>query len=429
MSKQLLSSDSSESEGELDFKVNEAYAKKHQHQHELAERFRLEAKYGKNATEADADVDDSDSEADVTEDEDGEQVTADVDAAILRTLIRIRKGDKSVYDPSARIFDEERQALPPASGLARQDGSNRKKMTLSDFQRKRFQELAQDEEHAAERLADATTVPSKRLGDANPTPDPQPRTHAQEEEDLKRETVAAFHAGDSEEDRDDDEEKEAGGLFMKRSEGQEESYRDYLLHALGGDQAAVDAVLRERAQEARKYIMIDDNGEPIGPKAALTNENQEEVGPSHKTKTKTKTKTQEEKDQDFLMNYILNRGWMNQDSSEPQQKRDWDAEAAELDSDASFASHADEWENDFNMRFENGTHGPTVPSFSRDAAAVNSVRREDNKRKRQREERKARKAAEKQERMQEIERLQHLKRKDILERVEQLRHVTGNKGV
>lgn len=416
--KQLLDSDSDGSDNEVDFKINEQYAKKHQHQQELAERFRLEAKYGKDATAADAEADESsDSEADVTEDEDGEQVTADIDAAILRTLIKIRKGDKDVYDPSVRLFDRERQALGPAPQLSQPTKSD-KKLTLSDFQRQRFQELAKDDEHAAERLADATTVPRKRLGDLDEPAQSQPKTHAQEEEDLRRETLAAFHADDNDDEKESSADED-GGLFTKKSEDAGGSYRDYLLQALGGDHAAVDEVLRERASEANKVIVDDQL--PTGD-----NQPQKEApdaGPSQ-----PKSKSKEEQDQEFLMNYILNRGWMDQAEAEAEPKRDWDAEAAELESDASFASHADEWENEFNLRYEN-QDPHTVPTFSRDAAAVQSVRREDNKRKRQREERKARKDAEKQERMQEIERLQHLKRKDILERVAQLRKVTGNQSM
>lgn len=385
--KELLASESDSDSGpETDLKINEAYAAKHKHQHELAERHRLEEKYGKDA-DADMLSSESDSEEDVTEDEDGDQITPESDAALLRTLALVLRKDKDVYDPSLRIFDRERQALGPAPVEQKHKG---KKVTLVDFQRQRLQELVGDD-HAAERLADATTVPSKRLGDAPPL---APRTHAQEEEALRRETLAAFHAPDDAEEEDP--------LFEKRAHQEEGSYRDYLLQALGGDQEAVDAALRKREEEAKKVI-VD-----------LPPEEGGEAGQPSKTK----------QDEAFLMNYILNRGWMEQDVP----KRDWDAEAAELESDASFESHADEWENDFNLRFENGD-GPAVPTFSRSAAAVNSVRREDNKRKRQREERKARKAAEKEERMHEIERLQHLKRQDILRRLEQLRQVTGNQSV
>lgn len=400
--KQLLS-DSDGSDGELEFKINKEYAAKHQHQQELAERFRLEAKYGKEATLEDAEA--SDSSEDVTEDEDGDQVTAEMDAAILRTLIKIRKGAKEVYDPSVRLFEQERQNLAPAPEFSTR--STGKKVTLAQFQRERVAEALKDEEHAAERLADATIVPSKRLG--NLTEENVPRTHAQEEEELRRETLAAFHADDQEDDPEAD--TESGGLFTKRSADAGDSYREYLLNALGGDQAAVDEVLRERAAEARKIIVDEDDPVP-------------EAGDKATPAGSSKTKSKEEADQEFLMNYILNRGWV--EGGAPA-KRDWDAEAAELESDASFASHADEWETEFNLRFENEANGVAVPSFSRDAAAVNSVRREDNKRKRQREERNARKAAEKQEKLQELERLQHLKRKDILERLEQLRRVTGNK--
>ena len=46
----------------------------------------------------------TDSESDQSEDEDGEELTPTIDAAILRTLARIRRKDPDIYDTKKYIF-------------------------------------------------------------------------------------------------------------------------------------------------------------------------------------------------------------------------------------------------------------------------------------------------------------------------------------
>jgi len=61
----------------------------------------VKAKYGSDAEESDITTD---SESDESEDEDGEELTPAVDAAILRTLARIRNRDPAIYDSEKNIF-------------------------------------------------------------------------------------------------------------------------------------------------------------------------------------------------------------------------------------------------------------------------------------------------------------------------------------
>jgi len=65
----------------------------------------VKAKYG---SDYDPDEDEStDSESAESEDEHGEELTPAVDAAILRTLARIRKKDPEIYDSQTNIFGRE----------------------------------------------------------------------------------------------------------------------------------------------------------------------------------------------------------------------------------------------------------------------------------------------------------------------------------
>ena len=69
----------------------------------------MKAKYG---SDYDPDASDSefstDSESAESEDEDGEELTPVVDAAILRTLARIRKKDPNIYDSEKNIYGGKR---------------------------------------------------------------------------------------------------------------------------------------------------------------------------------------------------------------------------------------------------------------------------------------------------------------------------------
>jgi protein KRI1 len=64
----------------------------------------VQEKYGPDATLGDDD-DSEDSESDETEDEDGEDLTPAMDAAILRTLARIRSKDPAIYENTQSVFE------------------------------------------------------------------------------------------------------------------------------------------------------------------------------------------------------------------------------------------------------------------------------------------------------------------------------------
>lgn len=62
----------------------------------------VKEKYGSDGEDVD---DEEDSEEDETEDEDGEELTPAVDAAILRTLARIKRKDPSIYEQGKDVFE------------------------------------------------------------------------------------------------------------------------------------------------------------------------------------------------------------------------------------------------------------------------------------------------------------------------------------
>ncbi|KAG6886320.1 hypothetical protein C0993_006730 [Termitomyces sp. T159_Od127] len=93
--------------------INEHYAKAFEYKKEREELQKLKDKYGSDVD--DSEVSESDSESDETEDEDGDELTPAVDAAILRTLARIKRKDPSIYDATTNIFGEEHGKVAPAT--------------------------------------------------------------------------------------------------------------------------------------------------------------------------------------------------------------------------------------------------------------------------------------------------------------------------
>ncbi|WFD21089.1 Kinetochore protein Spc24 [Malassezia caprae] len=359
------------------FSINQSYAERYQHNKRRVELERLKEKYG-NGAEEDEDDSEDDSE-DVTEDEDGEQLTPHMDAAILRTLQRIREKKDDLYDTTRRVFDDEQAALATRAFPTKEHKSSSKKMTLRDYQRSRMLEAMKDTSDPAKAFADATSLEPQSETRAQPT-------HNEEQEAIRSEFLdAARDSGDG--DGDD--------LFHVRAvDGQDEnqSYR----------QALLDAVDEQNGEKNVRDLLRDH--------------------------THDEARTQE--NEDFLMNYILNRGWVDKDlpqsGGQGDKARDWDAEAADLDSEASFDSAADAFEHAYNFRFED-------PSLAQKAFAIESfprhtedtIRRKDDRRKKARAERAERKKAEKETKMRELDQLKALKRQEIAEKLKRLRDVSG----
>ena len=146
-----LFEDAAEAPDEQQLSINQSYAERYQHNKRRVHLEQLQQKYG----EEEGDSDESDSE-DVTEDEDGEQLTPQVDAAILRTLQRIREKGSDLYDADNRVFDIEQAQLRKGAPSARSSSS--KKMTLQAYQRSRVLQARKNSRGPAQDIAEATTV-------------------------------------------------------------------------------------------------------------------------------------------------------------------------------------------------------------------------------------------------------------------------------
>ncbi|KAH6910281.1 KRI1-like family C-terminal-domain-containing protein [Coprinopsis sp. MPI-PUGE-AT-0042] len=358
------------------------------------------------------------SESAESEDEDGEELTPAVDAAILRTLARIRKKDPAIYDSSKSIFggafffsplrgqEEEKVVARNAGDLGKKNKEKKTKpVTL--------------------RQANLDAV---LRGSRSPSPSPsleghehQP-THVEEQRALRQETIAAFHGAVS----DDDDLLVPREKTKDEIEAEEEEYRAYLERQVGEDLGGL--------------ISVKD-----------VDEEQQDEGNDEKKKTKKKDKSkkkEKEKRPKFLLDYILNRGWIDQSSkrvptyneitstkrskgkAKAKPSADSSSEGGENDdnedpgllSDTSFTSLADIFELSYNHRFEE-PNAAIIPSFPRQIEST--VRRDESKRKEARERRKARKEEELRVRKEEVRRMKALKMKEVKRRLERIARESG----
>ncbi|KAF9047752.1 KRI1-like family C-terminal-domain-containing protein [Panaeolus papilionaceus] len=398
--------------------INEHYAKAFQYRKEREELERLKAKYGSDCdpSASSNDEESTDSESAESEDELGEELTPAVDAAILRTLARIKKRDPAIYDSGVNIYGVQKVAtkpLPNTNALAKKDKS--KPVTLRQL-----------------------NLQSQLSPNNSRSPSPQPLTHVQEQELLRKETIAAFHAAIPE---------EGGDFLIPREktkdelEREEEEYKAFLEREVGDlrDLISVGGSDVEDEEDVGKAEGIDE--EDGGDEGVGTKDRKKKKKKKKKSKAKGEDQTQPKKtkaeeDQEFLMNYILNRGWIdraaghvptyNEVTSQPAPERrkkakikqdnkgedeeGLDEEDTGLLSEASFDSLADHFEASYNHRFEE-PDAAIIATFPRNLEGT--LRRTDTTRKEARERRKARKQEELERKKEEVKRMKALKKREV----------------
>ena len=123
----------------------------------------------------------------------------------------------------------------------------------------------------------------------------------------------------------------------------------------------------------------------------------------------------EEQDNDaFFAKYMLSRAWTGRSATQPELHED----------DSSEEENAENFENQYNFRFEQ----PGGTQLTTHARTVDTVRRGDDKRKRERDRKRGVKEELKRKEMEEIARLRNLKRIELEDRIRKLEGVAGAGG-
>ncbi|XP_006461453.1 hypothetical protein AGABI2DRAFT_143340 [Agaricus bisporus var. bisporus H97] len=402
-------SDSEDNDDLHQITVNEHYAKAFQYRKEREELDKLKAKLGSDISESDLENEESDSESDESEDEDGEELTMAVDAAILRTLARIKRKDPSIYESGKNVFGEEQEKLA-AKTMFVAPSKNRKDTAKPVTMR--------------QVALEAQLNPSR-------SPSPSPPTHVQEQAALREETISAFHTAVNDDTSIADDDQNDDDLLVLREKTkderkqEEEDYRAFLEREVGDLQEIIGVKEEDAVGEQ------DGVGE-------VANKKKKKKGKEDKPIKDKKQTKKEEEDQQFLMSYILNRGWIDKSrnhiptyseitskkkSSKRKHTSQSDSEEVNAfddddnQSDSSFDSLMDHFESSYNHRFEE-PGSSTIPSFPRTLSTL--VRREDSKRKEARERKKSRKQEELEKKKEEVRRLKALKMREVRRKLEKV---------
>ncbi|KAJ3267088.1 KRRI-Interacting protein 1, partial [Borealophlyctis nickersoniae] len=342
-------------EDEPELRINEKFAKQYEAKKKHEEFTSLREKYGDDYLDEDEGPPDSESEEE--EDEFGELVTPEVDAQFMKTLAKLRAKKEEVYDPNSNFFSEEQIKKAQEEWKEKQKKLKEEKpVRLKDFHRQKLLEggaEADEEENGA----------------------PQPLSHAEEQEKLKQELKAAFHAFGEDEDED--------GEFMTirqkskdELEREEEEYRNFLLESMASEGG-------EALEDWRSFSQVKDDP-----------------------------------DEAFLMEYILTRGWMEKGAK----KVPTYDQVIDDSEDEEIVEAAEDFERQHNFRYEE-EGSTTVITHARNIEGT--LRRKDDRRKREREARAQRKEEEKRKKDEELKRLKNLKMEEIRSKLKQIQEIAG----
>uniref|UniRef100_A0A224YWZ4 Protein KRI1 homolog n=1 Tax=Rhipicephalus zambeziensis TaxID=60191 RepID=A0A224YWZ4_9ACAR len=360
----LFRGSDSDSDDVGELKLNEDYAKNYNQWREKEELQKLKDKYGEDVTL------DSSSSSSESEDEDAEELTPTLEKKFLETLSALKSKDPKIYDKDTVFFEPTGHAGEGEPVKEKQ--KKEKPMFLKDYKRKLIVEkqgVLSDEEDAA---GDADSSTQRKQGHF---------ATAAEEEHLKRSFKAAL--ADFDDDEDDD-----GSLLKTANHSQElkaeadEEYKKWL-------KGEVDKIHQKKDVEKLGYLHDYWNSSNL------------------------------DKAEEFLRDYILNKRYLEKSrlpAAQPEDNEDLSADEATLEEQETF-------EHKFNYRFEE-PDSEFIKKYPR--TMQDSMRRKDDRRKVKRQEVRERKLQEKEQKKEEINRLKALKKKEILEKLQKLKEVTGN---
>lgn len=285
----------------------------------------------------------SGSSSESEDDENAALVTAETEAEVLRTVALLRAKDPRIYQKEVEFYDdsklEKAEKVWKSSLDSVKDGTKKKKdpLTLRGIYQKNILIGNATEEE----LVQETTFKNSNNEDIF------------DEYSFKNEFKNAF-SGSGRNDKETGSEDEEGDLLVLKEkstdtlEREDREYKEFLFQSLSADTVT--------SQTANDWFSLKDD----------MNE-----------------------DDKFLINYVLNRGWIEKTASNKKQ-----SEPVSLEDDEQDLEKTDQFEFNHNFRFEAGTEAIKIPSFPR--VIEDSVRTSTNsKRKRQREAKKLRQQEEK----------------------------------
>lgn len=348
--------------------------------------------------------DDTTSSSDDEEDDDG-FISNKTEAQILETLVKIRRKDKSIYDEKTKFYSSEDD---DDDDDIKKRGKKDKPMYLKDvLYKEAMEQAAKDDDD----------------DDLHDDDKPQIKTYDQEQQDLKNAFLTAFNEEVEDDDGDAIVKTRAFGGVLKPKQKSKS----------GGDDDRGDV---DDEHDARVQSLLDQYF-----KTGHTKKKQKE-----NPKGRSSNENDLNEEDAFLRNFILNKAWIEKDDEYDDDDNDdvngggdtirrsnnrWNADGdggdyasgmIDADEDEVAWEAAEAFEAKYNFRFEEpgGRQLVTHPRVIED-----TVRKEDDRRKRKRAEKAERKALEEEKRKTEVRRLKNLKKAEIQERLDEVKEVAG----
>ncbi|PSC75398.1 KRI1-like protein [Micractinium conductrix] len=396
---------------QAELRVNEQFARRFEHNKKREELQRLQEKYPEQAAKLSrehakqayktamakaavgpakaallksaAAAEESQEESSSSDDEiDAEQLLSKkTQAQIFETMMKIRARDPAIYKPDTKFYsssDDEGEDGGPKKAARKE-----KPMYLKDVM---YQQALQE----------GGTDSDEEGGP------PQPRTYAQEQDELKQAFLSAFDEGEA---AGADADSFGAGVLKerkRRAKGRQQG---------GGNDGA----------EAAEEQEAGGGGGAAGRGGADAEDRVQQLLDGYFGRDEELSKEDR-----FLKKYILNKGWVEEGDEALEGDDDDDMHAGdELVDDAEdeqFVEQAEQFEHAYNFRFEE-PGAAAIITYPRNMEGT--VRKEDDRRKRKRQEKAERLAAEEEARRAELKRLKNLKKAEIEDKLHEIQSVAG----
>ncbi|XP_034945518.1 protein KRI1 homolog [Chelonus insularis] len=372
-------------DNEEELKVNSSYANNYNKWRQKEELNKLKTKYGDHLK--DLDSSEGSSESSSSEDEDGKELTEEFEKDFFKTLSFLKKKDPKIYESDVVFFpstqndkdatDNEDESSKSNKNDKKKKEKKEKPLSIRDYERKMILEhdgLFSDSENELD-ISKKSDEKKKK-----------PLTYVEEQRELQESIKQALK---------DDDDNDDGFLKVKNKSEEEkikeeESYKQWL----AGQTEKIDDEDKDQLKYLRDF-WSDPN----------LNENEK-----------------------FLRDYVLNKKFLEKENdAEEELNEDYHHRLHDSDEnlseDEKNLNEQEEFEHKYNFRFEE----PDAEFIKRYPRTMeNSLRKKDTRRAQKRAEVKKRKEEEKIRMKEELKQLKALKRKEIMDKIAQLKEITGN---
>jgi len=297
-----------------------------------------------------------------SEDEEGDAWTPDKEKDFFKTLSSLVSKDPSIYDSSRQFFTRDQQEIT----VKKKKTPKEEAVTLRDFERKMILEKEKSDH-----------------GEINTPSEMSTMTYREEQEMIKKDFKDVL--------QDSDSETEDLLIVRQKTSQQQEKEENEYKEWLKGKKENVDDDIKSHLKPLKDFWSdpkLDEN-------------------------------------EKFLKDFILNERYKEKEDKNyiPTYEEIVHDSEGGLSEDEKTLEEQAEFEHKFNFRFEEPDQ-EYIKKYPRTIA--NSLRRQDDSRRQKREELKERKQREKEQKKEDLKQLKKFKLKEIQDKIEQLKAITGN---